>query len=404
MMGSARNLIVHSDDGLDEISTTCHTAVVEVFAGPGLRPPLRADAGAVRAHAGAAPGPARRRRPARTPASCTRCWPTSPGRAWTWCCSTPARPSTSPRWPRASPRASNRRARPSPRGAARAKLDALVTVTNRLKAEVRMTLRQPHDAADGRDGTSWPRWSPRRASAWPRRGRRGRSAGPPRAASPASPARRPRAAARRWPGGHRRGQARLALAGARSHPASTPPHRRGPTSAAGADAVSVLTEPTRFAGSLADLEAVARSVTVPVLRKDFIVDAYQVWEAAAAGAAAVLLIAAALRRRRAARRCSASAPRPAWTRWSRCTTRTTFCAPSSPAPASSASTTATCARSRSTWRRPSGWRRSRRPTRSSSPRAASPRLPTRGARRKRARERCSSARRWSARHRPSCRR
>ena len=63
---------------------------------------------------------------------------------------------------------------------------------------------------------------------------------------------------------------------------------------AGADAVSVLTEPTRFAGSLADLEAVAGSVTLPVLRKDFIVDPYQIWEAAAAGAAAVLLIAAAL--------------------------------------------------------------------------------------------------------------
>jgi len=63
---------------------------------------------------------------------------------------------------------------------------------------------------------------------------------------------------------------------------------------AGADAVSVLTEPTRFAGSLADLEAAARSVAVPVLRKDFIIDPYQVWEAAAAGAAAVLLIAAAL--------------------------------------------------------------------------------------------------------------
>ena len=64
--------------------------------------------------------------------------------------------------------------------------------------------------------------------------------------------------------------------------------------AAGADAVSVLTEPSRFAGSLADLQAVASSCSLPVLRKDFIVDAYQIWEAAAAGAAAVLLIVAAL--------------------------------------------------------------------------------------------------------------
>jgi indole-3-glycerol phosphate synthase len=64
--------------------------------------------------------------------------------------------------------------------------------------------------------------------------------------------------------------------------------------AAGADAISVLTEPDRFGGSLEDLRAVAAHVGVPVLRKDFIVDPYQVWEAADAGAAAVLLIAAAV--------------------------------------------------------------------------------------------------------------
>lgn len=63
---------------------------------------------------------------------------------------------------------------------------------------------------------------------------------------------------------------------------------------AGAAAVSVLTEPDHFRGSLDDLRVVAESVTVPVLRKDFLVDAYQVREAAAAGAAAVLLIVAAL--------------------------------------------------------------------------------------------------------------
>ncbi len=64
--------------------------------------------------------------------------------------------------------------------------------------------------------------------------------------------------------------------------------------AAGAEAVSVLTEPTRFGGSLDDLQAVSAAVDLPVLRKDFIVDAHQIWEAAVAGAAAVLLIAAAL--------------------------------------------------------------------------------------------------------------
>lgn len=64
--------------------------------------------------------------------------------------------------------------------------------------------------------------------------------------------------------------------------------------AAGASAVSVLTEGRKFLGSLADLEAVRAAVTVPVLRKDFIADPYQVFEARAAGADIVLLIVAAL--------------------------------------------------------------------------------------------------------------
>jgi indole-3-glycerol phosphate synthase len=64
--------------------------------------------------------------------------------------------------------------------------------------------------------------------------------------------------------------------------------------AGGAAAISVLTETRHFHGSIADLQAVRSSVSIPVLRKDFLVHPSQVIEARASGADAVLLIAAAL--------------------------------------------------------------------------------------------------------------
>jgi indole-3-glycerol phosphate synthase len=60
--------------------------------------------------------------------------------------------------------------------------------------------------------------------------------------------------------------------------------------AGGAAAISVLTEPTRFGGTLGDLAVVAGTVAVPVIRKDFLVHPVQLWEARAAGASAALLI------------------------------------------------------------------------------------------------------------------
>ncbi|WP_166983604.1 indole-3-glycerol phosphate synthase TrpC [Paramicrobacterium fandaimingii] len=66
----------------------------------------------------------------------------------------------------------------------------------------------------------------------------------------------------------------------------------------GASAISVLTEERRFKGSLDDLRSVKSTVSIPVLRKDFVSEPYQVLEARAAGADIVLLIVAALHQTR----------------------------------------------------------------------------------------------------------
>ena len=77
--------------------------------------------------------------------------------------------------------------------------------------------------------------------------------------------------------------------------------------AGGAAAISVLTEPQKFGGSLADLRAVTAAVTTPALRKDFIVHPVQLWQARVNGASAALLIVRALSQSELEMLCNAAA-------------------------------------------------------------------------------------------------
>lgn len=69
----------------------------------------------------------------------------------------------------------------------------------------------------------------------------------------------------------------------------------------GADALSVLTEPDYFLGDMGFLREIRKQAAIPVLQKDFIIDEFQIYEAAAAGADAILLICAVLEQERIAR-------------------------------------------------------------------------------------------------------
>ena len=156
-----------------------------------------------------------------------------------------------------------------------------------------------------------------------RRGHPRRAQGRARARRPgAVDAPRGAAAARRR--GDRRGQALAARARARWRRSPTRPRWPPSTRPAARPSISVLTEQRRFGGVARRPRRGARPrSTCPVLRKDFVVTSYQVWEARAHGADLVLLIVAALEQKALVSRCvERTAVARHDRRWSRCTTRT----------------------------------------------------------------------------------
>ena len=143
--------------------------------------------------------------------------------------------------------------------------------------------------------------------------------------------------------------------------------------AAGAAAISVLTEPTFFDGALEHLEGARAAVSVPLLRKDFVISRYQLLEAAAAGADAALLIVAALDDRTLRQLLDdAHALGLACLVEVHDTTEIARARPM-PVPASSASTAAICGRWPSTWTCSIARRRCCPPASPPLPRAASSR-------------------------------
>ena len=280
LLGVERALVVTSEeDSLDEMSITAPTTVVEVD-GPDLRTYT------VRPEDVGPPRPSTRSRRARgrlagrrTPPRRARSSAASAARGATSRCSTPARRSTPPAARTTSPRASRRR-RPRSTTARRRARSTRSSRARRSWRRRRVNVLE-RIIAGTREDVARRREEIPLATLEQALERRGDD--------------RPFSEALTLPG-----VSVIAEHKRRSPSAGT--IREGATVAdvvgayerGGAAALSILTESRNFGGSLDDLREARAASSLPILRKDFIVDAYQLYESAAAGADAILLIVAAL--------------------------------------------------------------------------------------------------------------
>ena len=314
LLGAERAWVVHGADGLDEISTTGYTKVSECRDGAVhtfyVHP---ADFGLPKAAAGALNGGDAADERARSSARCSaaRAGPAARRRAAER--RRGAVRAGGPTSVRARHRDARRRGHRQRRGAAR-RSTGLRAVSHRGGGQ-RVTAQRARPARDDRRGDA--------------RARRGRGEAREPLAALERRARRARRAAGAFTAALRGAGGVNVIAECKRRSPSRGVLRRGLRpgrhrarlrSAAGAAAISVLTEPTFFDGRSTTSRRCARPSQLPLLRKDFIVDEYQLLEARAAGADAVLLIVAALDEAALDRAARARRGTSAWPRWSRCTT------------------------------------------------------------------------------------